>query len=166
MGILNKIVNVVVVLLAIACVVLGTILFKKREELRFRGDKMARTLKNISVMMDKDSETEYSKKVEITDTKPILDEKKDPKLASENKAKSLHLANYENLENILKPLEKQTNEVMKQRDELAEALNTVAETLKMQTLDTYGVTSFKSMKTYGEKKKSLLDNVEKVSARD
>ncbi|HRU02107.1 MAG TPA: hypothetical protein P5239_10450, partial [Victivallales bacterium] len=58
------------------------------------------------------------------------------------------------------------NEVMKQRDELAEALNTVAETLKMQTLDTYGVTSFKSMKTYGEKKKSLLDNVEKVSARD
>ena len=163
MGTLNKIVNVVVVILAIACVVLGTILFKKREDLRFRGDKMAKTLKNISMQMDKDSETDYSKKVDITDTKPELDEKKDPKLAAENKAKSLHLANYQNLENIIKPLEKQASEVMKQRDELADALNTVSETLKMET---YGTTVFKSIKTYDEKKKSLLDNVAKVNARD
>lgn len=164
MGTLNKIVNVVVVVLAIACVVLGTILFKKREELRFRGDKMAKTLKNISTLMDKDSETDFSKKVDITETKPELDEKKDPKLAADNKVKSLHLANYQNLDNILKPIEKQTSDLMRQRDTLAETLNTVSETLKIQ--ETYGTGAFKSIKTYEEKKQSLLDNVAKVNARD
>ena len=52
MGIVNKIVNVVVLVLAIACVVLGTILFKKREHLRFRGDKMADMINKVSKTMD------------------------------------------------------------------------------------------------------------------
>ena len=55
MGIVNKIVNVVVLVLAIACVVLGTILFKKREHLRFRGDKMADMINKVSKTMDKES---------------------------------------------------------------------------------------------------------------
>ncbi len=161
MGIVNKIVNVVVLVLAIACVVLGTILFKKREHLRFRGDKMADMINKVSKTMDKESETEYSKKL-LTD-KLELDEKKDPK-AAENKTKTLHLKNYENLDNVIKPLEKQTLDIMRQRDELADALNTVSETLK--TPETYGTTVFKSIKTYEEKKKSILDTVAKVNTRD
>jgi hypothetical protein len=161
MGTVNKIVNVVVVLLAVACVVLGTLLFKKREQLRFRGDKMAAVINNVSKWMDKESETEYSKKILVD--KLELDEKKDPK-ASENKAKTLHLTNYDSLETVLKPFEKQTTDLMKQRDELADALNSVSETLKMP--DTYGAVVFKSVKTYGDKKKNLLDTVAKVSTRD
>ncbi|HPN84034.1 MAG TPA: hypothetical protein PK821_01740, partial [Victivallales bacterium] len=106
-------------------------------------------------------ETEYSKKL-LTD-KLELDEKKDPK-AAENKTKTLHLKNYENLDNVIKPLEKQTLDIMRQRDELADALNTVSETLK--TPETYGTTVFKSIKTYEEKKKSILDTVAKVNTRD
>jgi chromosome segregation ATPase len=114
--------------------------------------------------MDKESETDFSKKIDITEQKPELDEKKDPKAAADNKAKSLHLANYDNIENVLKPFEKQTGDLMRQRDQLADALNTVSENLKIP--ETYGTTVFKSLKTYDEKKKNLLDSVAKVNTRD
>jgi DNA repair exonuclease SbcCD ATPase subunit len=161
MGMVNKIVNIVVLVLAIACVAFGSMLFKKREQLRFRGDKMAAVIGKVSQTMDKESESDYAKK--LSSAKLELNKDKDPQ-GEENKGKTLHLTNYDNIDNVLKPFEKQVDEVVKQRDELAGALNTVSETLKIP--ETYGVMVFKSLKTYESKKTSLLGLVEKVNTRD
>jgi DNA repair exonuclease SbcCD ATPase subunit len=161
MGMVNKIVNIVVLVLAVACVAFGSMLFKKREQLRFRGDKMAAVIGKVSQTMDKESESDYAKK--LSSAKLELNDKKDTQ-AVENKGKTLHLTNYDNIDNVLKPFEKQVDEVVKQRDDLAGALNTVSETLKIP--ETYGVTVFKSLKTYADKKTSLLGLVEKVNTRD
>jgi DNA repair exonuclease SbcCD ATPase subunit len=154
-------VNIVVLLLAIACVVLGTLLFKKREQLRFRGDKMAATINKVAKMMDEGNEHQYAKKLLLE--KKELNIKKDAN-AEENKKITLHLTNADNVGIVLAPFEKQVDDIVGQRNELSETLNKISETLKIP--ETYGAAVFKSVASYREKKTNLLTMVEKVNARD
>jgi hypothetical protein len=161
MGTLNRIVNIVVLVLAIVAVVFGTLLFKKRDELRNRGDKMATAINAVASSLDKNSETDYTKALDPSRLE-LVPEK--PGFAAENVKKSLYHNNYANLENVLAPFKKQSQDIALQRDILGNTLKQVADTLEIP--ETFAPTQFQSIQTYDETKSKLVGYVTKVNERD
>ncbi len=161
MGMLNRIVNISVLVLAVVAVVFGYLLFQKREQLVKRGDKMGKMISDVSRALDTNSGTKIADNLVMA--KLELDAKKDPK-ANENAKKSLYHTNYDNLETVLAPFKKQASDVAIQRDTLGVALLEVSKKLEM--VDTYKADDFTHVLTYLEKKDQLLATVEKINARD
>jgi len=161
MGTLNRIVNIVILVLAIVAVVFGTLLFKKRDELRNRGDKMAVAINAVAGYLDANSETDYKKALDPNRLE-LVPEK--PGFAAENVKKSLYHNNYANLENVLAPFRKQSQDIALQRDVLGTALKQVADTLEIP--ETFAPSQFQSVQTYDETKSKLVGYVAKVNDRD
>ncbi len=161
MGLLNRIVNVAVLTLAIISVVFGFLLFQKREQLVNRGDFMAASINKVAKELDLDSNTKYAEN--LLPAKLELDPKKSAD-AEKNSAKTLHHTNYLKLKSILTPFEKQAQDIKMQRDALGTALNDVS--VKLENTESYTPAQFKDIKTYAEKKETILGFVEKVNARD
>lgn len=161
MGTLNRIVNIVVLVLAVVAVVFGTLLFKKRDELRNRGDKMAIAINAVASNLDKNSETDYTKALDPSRLE-LVPEK--PGFAAENAKKSLYHNNYANLENVLGPFKTQSQAIVLQRDILGTTLKQVADTLEIP--ETFAPTQFQSIQTYDETKSKLVGYVAKVNDRD
>lgn len=161
MGMLNRIVNIAVLVLAIIAVIFGTLLFKKREELRKRGDKMAETINNVAKILDTNSGTKYADS--LIYSRLELNSEKDPK-AAENAKKSLYHNNYANLENVLVPFKKQSQDVIDQRNVLGTTLKNIATTLEIP--ETFGEDEFRDIATYNEKQNQLVSLIQKVNQRD
>ena len=164
MGMLNRIVNISVLVLAIVSVVFGTLLFLKREELRLRGDKMASFIVDMVKILDVNSACDGSKN--ISATKLEVDPKKDPNKAAENQKKSLYHNNYKNLETVLAPVMLQTKNIMEQRDALGTALYDTGKKLELPNAEDFSPLAFQGIPTYKEKKDQLLVLVGKVNDRD
>jgi uncharacterized coiled-coil DUF342 family protein len=162
MGILNRVVNIFVLVLAIVSVIFGTLLFLKREELRARGDKMSAFIVDIVKIMDVNSACDGSNN--ITDKKLQIDPKKDPNKASENQKKSLYHNNYKNLGTVLAPVAVQAKSIMDQRDTLGIALGDVG--TKLELPEQFPPAAFEGLPTYQQKKDQLLGLVAKVNERD
>lgn len=162
MGMLNRIVNILVLVLAIVSVIFGTLLFLKREELRARGDKMATFIVDIVKILDVNSACDGSNN--ISDKKLEVNPKKDPNKAAENQKKSLYHNNYKNLETVLAPVKLQTKSIMDQRDALGTALGDVG--TKLELPEQFPPVAFQGVPTYKEKKEQLLGLVTKVNERD
>ncbi len=162
MGMLNRIVNISVLVLAIVSVIFGSLLFLKREELRARGDKMATFIVDIVKILDVNSACDGAKN--ISSDKLEVDPKKDPNKAAENQKKSLYHNNYKNLETVLAPVKAQTKNIMDQRDTLGTALGEVG--TKLELPEQFPPAAFEGLPTYKEKKDQLLGLVAKVNDRD
>jgi hypothetical protein len=163
MAMFNKVLNIIVFVLAICAVVFGFLLFQKREELRKRGDSMARMINRVSTILDRNSGTEI--KNQLIPKKLELDAEKDPN-ASKNEKISLYHDNYKNLQAVLRPFEQQADAVISQRDTLGTALNTVMVTLQVPQSESFAPSEFQNVATYEAKKNDLLAVVKKVSDRD
>lgn len=161
MGIVNRIINGLIAVLAIVSVIFGYMLFEKREQLIKRGDMMAQAINNVASKLDSGSGTSYAEKLQLL--KLELDPKKDPN-AQKNAEKTLYHTNYKNLQSVLEPFKKQALDIIEQRDTLGAALNDVA--IKLEIPETYTPAQFNEIKSYKEKKSSLLDNVAKINERD
>ncbi len=161
MGIMNRVVNSLIAVLAIVSVIFGYMLFEKREQLVKRGDTMAQTINSVATKLDSGSGTTYAENLQLL--KLELDPAKDPN-APKNAAKTLYHTNYANLQSVLEPFKKQALDLIEQRDSLGSALNDVA--VKLEIPQSYKPNLFDEIKTYKENKESLLDNVSKVNTRD
>ncbi|MEM4247849.1 MAG: hypothetical protein QXH80_01160 [Candidatus Nanoarchaeia archaeon] len=161
MGIVNRIINGLIAVLAIVSVIFGYMLFEKREQLVKRGDIMAQVINNVASKLDSGSGTSYAEKLQLL--KLELDPQKDPN-AQKNAEKTLYHTNYKHLQSVLEPFKKQALDIIEQRDTLGSALNDVA--VKLEIPETYTPAQFNEIKSYKEKKTSLLDNVAKVNERD
>ncbi len=161
MGLLNRIVNGLVLGLAIVSVVFGYLLFQKRDQLVKRGDLMAQAINSVSSKLDSGSGTKCADNLQFL--KLELDPNKDPK-ALENAQKTLYHTNYQNLQAILEPFKKQALNVIEQRDILGVTLNDVA--VKLEIPETFTPAQFHDLSMYKEKKEALISNVVKVNARD
>lgn len=163
MAMFNKILNILVFVLAICAVVFGFLLFQKREELRKRGDAMARMINRVATVLDRNSGTEIQK--QLVPSKLELNPEKDAN-ASKNEKISLYHDNYKNLQTVLRPFEQQADAVITQRDTLGTTLNSVMITLQVPQPETFAPSEFQNIATYEAKKNDLLAIVKKVNDRD
>ena len=157
MSIFNKILNILVLLLAITAVIFGVMLFQKREELRNRGDYMADVIHKVSKTLDDTSGTEVNKKLNPTASVVV-----NPGASSY----SLYHDNYAQLSTVLKAFEEQAKAVIEQRDALGDTLHSVMVDLEIPNSDSFAAVEFQTMDKYTAKSEELLGMTKKVTERD
>ena len=160
---LNKVLNILIFLLAGASVFFGFQLFKKREELRKRGDKMARFIIDISRTLDEGTGTNYQKNLVF---KRLEVEKGKPGYNPNNAKVSLWHNNYNHLSSVLEPVKEQTVKVVAERDQLANTLSQLAANLEVPNADEFPADKFMDIKTYNDKDTQLAEIAKKIAARD
>jgi chromosome segregation ATPase len=143
MRILVRVVNILILLLAVAAAVFTFMLFKKRDELVKGWGKMSEAVSSTSAALDKGSGT---------------------KVASKLSPQSLDHKNFKDLDNLLPNLKKQADDVIKQRDSLSMGLKDVASTLRLP--EEIQPDDLKAMDKYEAKKTELLGGVAKVKERN
>ena len=139
MGIFNKVVNILVLVFAIAGVTFSYLLFNKREQLVAGWEEMSNS---------------------ITQTAKALEQNSGLKLSAKLNADALGHRNPENadlsgLKRSLPELSKAAQQVTTQRNSLAEGLNKTAAMLEVRNIQT---SELQNVGTYAEKQKVLLEN--------
>ena len=147
MGIFNKVVNILVLVFAIAGVTFSYLLFNKREQLVAGWEEMSNS---------------------ITQTAKALEQNSGLKLSAKLNADALGHRNPENadlsgLKRSLPELSKAAQQVTTQRNSLAEGLNKTAAMLEVRNIQT---SELQNVGTYAEKQKVLLENAQKVADRN
>lgn len=163
MAVFNKILNILVLVLAICAVFFGFFLFQKRVELRRRGDTMAKMINRVAGILDTNSGTTIKDQLVITRLE--LDPEINPDLSKHLKI-SLYHNNYKSLNAVLKPFAEQATTVVTQRDILGETLNDVIVSLETPEPDTFSADQFQNVSTYKVKVTDLLAIIKKVNDRD
>ncbi|OGV51345.1 MAG: hypothetical protein A2017_20235 [Lentisphaerae bacterium GWF2_44_16] len=143
MGILNRVVNIVILVLALASAAFSFLLFQKREVFVDGWNKLTSTINSTASELDKGSGTKSAAKL----TAATLDHTK-----------------YEELDKLLPELKKQASEVAAQRNTLAGALKEVATTLEIDT--PVETTDLQNIASYSAKKDEVLGSVAKIQERD
>jgi hypothetical protein len=160
----NKTLNILIFILAGVAVTFGFFLFQKREQLRRRGDEMAKFINEVAGVLDAGSGTkvqdklDYKNRYETDPTKPGY--KKD-KLAI-----SLYHNNYNKLKTVLRPFKEQASAVITQRDQLSDTLHKVLVDLEIPNEKEFDAPLFMSTESYVDRDTQLLDIVTKLNARD
>jgi hypothetical protein len=165
----NKVLNIFIFLLAIVALVFGILLFERRTELRERADMTGKTLASIVETLDRDSGTKYQDRIHMN---AGLADPNDPTkqwtggtLGWEN---FHHLKDpaggFQQFQSILDEAKKQASDVLAQRNELGNALVSVAGTLEKELDPTqFYVVSDES---YKEPIEELGDYVKQVHDRE
>jgi predicted nucleic acid-binding Zn-ribbon protein len=144
MGIVNRIINVLILILAIGSAALSFLLFQKREKFVKGWDAMAS---------------------EVVKTAQELDKASGTKVASSYQGDALkHTANLEDIRKALPGLSKHASEVIVQRDALASALREVASTLELEGVAE--AEEFKAIAKYKTNNENLLALVGNVQKRN
>jgi hypothetical protein len=151
MAVFNKILNILILVLAGAAVFFGFMLFGKREQLKDRGDAMAKVIRSVAGTLDEGSDTDVKSKLKLS------------KSASSNV--SLYHDNFKNLGKVLGAFETQAADVIAQRDALAKTLFGVAKTLDIPNYDSFAAVQFQSNDKYNKKDSDLLVALGKVEKR-
>ena len=160
----NKTLNILIFILAGVAVTFGFFLFQKREQLRRRGDEMAKFINEVAGVLDAGSDTkvqdklDYKNRYETDPTKPGY--KKD-KLAI-----SLYHNNYNKLKTVLRPFKEQANAIITQRDQLSDTLHKVLVDLEIPNEKEFDAPTFMATTSYVDQDTKLLDIVTKLTARD
>ncbi|MDD3153391.1 MAG: hypothetical protein PHS41_00880 [Victivallaceae bacterium] len=134
MKIVNIILSVVILLLAAASAVFSFFLFEKRAQMLSGWNKLAVAIQETSAALDKDSNTQVSKKLDA--------------------ATVLNHENYGQLDENLKNLNEQAARMVQQRNELAQALHELGTIIQMQNLAAQP--KFTAMSDYGAATKDVL----------
>ena len=137
MAILNRIINILILLAAIAAVVFSYLLFSKREKLVDGWSQMAKAINTAAQTLDKDSGTTY---------------------ASDLTAEKLAHTNYESLGQALPKLNEAATKVRDQRNDLAESMIRAGNTLSINNVKTE---ELKNVKNYKSQVSTFQTGVEK-----
>jgi len=159
----NKFLNIMVLILSVAAVVFGCMLFLKRDELRKRGDTMATMINKVAGILDRNSGTEIQKKLDPS--KLELDRELSAD-ADKNAKISLYHDNYKNLKTVLKSFENQAEDIQKQRDILSTTLNDVVTSLEIPQPDVFAPMEFENVSTYEQKREEVLAKIKQLDERD
>ncbi len=106
MAILNRILNILVLLAAVVALYYSYALYNKRKELRDRGDKLAAAVAEMAKALDKDSGTDLAKSVT---------------------AEALSAKNYGKIDGVVGMVKKQIGELGEQRAAMADTLVAIGE---------------------------------------
>ena len=161
---LNKALNILIFILAGCAVAFGFILFKKREELRRRGDEMAKFINEVAGVLDAGSDTKVQDKLDYKNryvTDPTAEGYNKDKLAI-----SLYHNNYKNLKSVLRPFKEQANDIITQRDQLSATLHQVLVDLEVPNEKEFDASTFMVTKSYVDQDAKLLEIIKKVDERD
>ncbi|MBQ9336906.1 MAG: hypothetical protein IJS14_06390 [Lentisphaeria bacterium] len=137
MAILNRIINILILLAAIAAVVFSYLLFSKREKLVDGWAQMAKAVNTAAQTLDKDSGTTFA-----TDLAP---------------EKMAH-TNYENLGQVLPKLNEAATKVRDQRNDLAQAVIDACVTLVVPNVK---IEELKNVKNYKSQVSAFQSGVKK-----
>ena len=140
---LNRVVNIVILVLALASAGLSFLLFQKREVFVDGWNKLTSTINSTASELDKESGTKSAAKL----TAATLDHTK-----------------YEDLDKLLPELKKQASAVTAQRNTLAGALKEVATTLEIDI--PVEASDLQNVAGYSAKKDEVLGSVTKIQQRD
>jgi len=152
MAVFNKILNVLILVLAGTAVAFGFMLFEKRVQLKDRGDKMAKVIRSVAKTLDEESGTDIADKLRLTKSAPSNT--------------SLYHDNFKNLGKVLGAFETQASDIIQQRNALSKTLFKVAETLKLPDSNSFASIQFQNIEKYPKKGTDLITLVGKVEKRD
>ena len=137
MGILNRVINILILLAAIAAVVFSYMLFSKRNELTDGWRKMAEAINATAATLD-------DKNASGT------------KAAQELAAEKMKHTEYANLDQVLPKLKDNASKIIKQRNDLAMSLQKAANTLEISGVN---AKDFQNVTTYESKNKDLSSKI-------
>ena len=143
MGMLNRVVNIVVLVLALGAAVMSFLLCKKREVLVTGWDKMAGCINQTASSLDAGSNTKYAVKLQ--------------------KANITH-KNFAELDKLLPELPKQAKTVIMQRDAFALAMKDIGTILELEGVAE--ADTIKSVEGFAGGKDKLLELVKKSQVRN
>lgn len=149
MGMLNRVVNVAILVIAIAAVVFAFLLFRKREVLMERGDKLAKVVNDIASELDSTSGTNYANNL---NAEKDLGHKIYPEYAMLKK-----------LDDRLKKARQQAQDVRTQRDSLSETIKGTAATFN---LPEFRAEDFEVVEKYPENSTKFTDEMTKIKDRN
>ena len=136
MAAFNKVLNILIFLLAIVALVFGYLLYERRNELRQRGDMLAKTVADVTSTLDRDSGTKYSDGVHVNPLPDPIDPTKQWGLGTlgwENfHAKKDAAGGFGDFKLILDKVSTQAREIQEQRNFLGDALVSVSGTLEKE----------------------------------
>ncbi len=144
MGVVNRIINIAVLVFAIVAVVLAFMLFSKREKLVSGWGKMANAINATAKGLDANSGT---------------------KLGAELDPKSLAHTNYDNLDKLLPKIGAAAAAVTKERDSLADGIKEIAANLEIPVTED-DARALKEVASSDTKKADLKNKVAKVQERN
>ena len=137
MKMLNRLVNIIILILAIATVGISFLLYQKREQLVKGWAKMGQAINGTSVALDKGSGTDYAKKLN---------------------AASLNHKHYSDLDKLLPELAKQSEAVIQQRGALSSALAKVGNAYELPKVPAPAVLN--NVKDYKKNVDALVSTAE------
>jgi len=145
MGILNRIINILILLAAIAAVVFSYMLFSKREKLVDGWDQMAKAITATAKTIDAGGASGTKAATELADEK-------------------LKHTNYDQLGQVLPKLKENTEKIMTQRNELADSVQQAATSLSISGIESK---ELKNIASYKDKEKVFNSKVQEFrSVRD
>ncbi len=169
MAIFNRILTVLIVLLAITAVVFSYLLFKRRHEFRDRAEKLALSTTEMVNTLDKQSNTGTSKEITFTRADPQTGEPESGSLSW----KAFHEARnaegeYPAFSKKLNSAEELADRVHKQRNTLAEKLYTVGTKLEMPDaiVQPSELTSLENRDQYVKQADKVIEHAELLMERD
>ena len=160
----NKTLNILIFILAGVAVAFGFILFQKREELRRRGDDMAKFINEVAGVLDAGSGTKVQDKLDYKNR--YVTDPTDPAYKKDKLSISLYHNNYKKLKTVLRPFKEQAQAVITQRDQLSDTLHKVLVDLEIPNENEFDSPTFMSTDSYVDQDTKLLEIVEKLNARD
>ena len=145
MVILNRIINILILLAAIAAVVFSYLLFSKREKLVDGWAQMATAISNTAKTLDDGGTSGTSAARDLTEEK-------------------LKHTNYEQLGQALPKLKENVSKIVAQRNELADTMQTSAARLSIQGID---AKNLKNIASYKDQERIFTNGVQQFrSNRD
>ena len=137
MGILNRVINILILLAAIAAVVFSYMLFSKRNELTDGWQKMAAAINATAATLDDKSAS-------------------GTKAAQELAADKLRHTQYANLDQVLPKLKDNAARIVRQRNDLAQSLQRMANTLEITGVN---AKDFQNVTSYENKDKDFSSKI-------
>ena len=137
MGILNRVINILILLAAIAAVVFSYMLFSKRNELTDGWQKMAAAINATAATLDDKSAS-------------------GTKAAQELAADKLRHTQYANLDQVLPKLKDNAARIVRQRNDLAQSLQRTANTLEITGVN---AKDFQNVASYENKDKDFSSKI-------
>ena len=142
MKVLNIFLSILILLLAVASAVFSYFLFEKRTQLVDGWGKMAKAINTSAKNLDKGSGTTVAKDLSV---------------------ENLGHDKYDDLDSKLPKLQSHASTIIAERDKMASAIRTIAETVEMDNVP--GLDAFKSVKSYKSNTNSAVSQVKTVISR-
>ena len=140
MKVLNRLVCILSLLLAVAVFGISFLLFQKREQLVKGWEKLGASITASSVAMDKGSGTDYAKKLT---------------------PEALKHTKYAELDTVLPPFKKQTDDIVSQRNDLAGSMVKVTAALEFSNVP--ATEALQTIKTSKDAASGIVASVEKFN---